>query len=235
MKMTKLKTPALALIAALACTGESTRAAIDNYSVDTTFNGNGSALFSEFDPSQGTLTSVQITLTTSDTAQSLIYSAGGGGVVYSGVTYSSGPITVDASFGNGAESVETSVNSLATTIGSGTAASGITYVQNQNTTTPSTQKTFDTGLSSFIGTGNGVVNVTLSAGTGYAQGGGPLINDTLFFGGAVTDSGTIDIEYFYDPSVAAVPEAQHFPAATAGVAGLVGLVALVRQIRRPAA
>jgi hypothetical protein len=226
MKMTKLKTPALALMAALACTGESAWAQLQSDYI-ISYNGTTTASYQQFNPSLGTLTGVDIVFNIYDTAQALVYSPNGGLVGYS-----------DAAVNNGSESVSAFGFTLASSTlqaepVSGTASQGINPAgpgSVQNLT-----KTFqEADFSSFIGTGSLNETVTVTPGTGLYSGTGS-VND-LFFGGTFNSSGTIEIEYFYDPSViGAVPEAQHFPAATAGVAGLVGLVALIRQVRRPAA
>jgi hypothetical protein len=222
MKMSQFKTLALGLTTV--CTCFSTLAAIETETIS--FNsGNPSSLsgsYADFNSSLGTLTGVEITLTTYDTVQALVYSLGGSSTV-SDVFVQNGSETVSA-FG-----YSLTGTSLATTPYSGTVSQGLTEVPG-STTTEFSQTFQATDLSSFIGTGSATTVISISPGTGLYSGVGT--GSAVFFGGEYSSYGTIEIDYLYTASVASIPETRGFPLITAGAAGFAGLCGMVRRNRR---
>jgi hypothetical protein len=218
--MKTLKLGALAAGAGLLLTGFSASAAIEKnvYSYDTVSTPPGVdsevVAFQQFNASLGALESVDITIKSYDTAESVVYNFGGTPAVYSGASVTGGSEQVSAL------GVSTVASALSAGSFSGTAASGVTIAGTGATQEFYSSEIVLSGLSSYIGSGTGTFTLTLDSSAGTAAGTG---SSALLFGDAFTSYGTVEIDYNYASiagSVVSVPEVAHFASFAGGLAVL---------------
>jgi hypothetical protein len=150
----------------------------------------------QFNPSQGTLTEIILTLSSTDIVGSEVYNSSSSPQTYSGAYANNLTVTI-----SGPNSLQTSETLSAPGPYSGTAApNSFTYAGSVSGVAAPSTTDLTSGFGSYTGTGS--VPVSLSANTPVGTFGGSPSAGDVFFGGYADSYGSVEIEYIYT----AVPE-----------------------------
>ena len=168
----------------------------------------------QFNPALGQLNSVLLTLTSSNDVSVEFYNLYSSGVGYSTAS-SSMPVAINTSFaGLG------TLSSSTTTLGSGSAAPGLSLVAGPIVKAQSSL-TLNASLSAFEGTGTQSFTVSVPTETGsYAVTALGSHASSLFVGGSADSYGNITVQYSFQSSPAPVPEPANYAAVTTAAAVL---------------
>ncbi len=168
----------------------------------------------QFNPALGQLNSVVLTLTSSNDVSVEFYNLYSSAVGYSAAS-SHIPVAINTSLaGLG------TLTSSTTTLGTGSAAPGLTAVAGPLVTAQSTL-TLNSSLSAYEGTGSQSVTLSVPAEIGtYSATATGAHASSLFVGGTADSYGNITVQYNFQPSLAPVPEPADYFAVTAAAAVL---------------
>jgi hypothetical protein len=150
----------------------------------------------QFDPSQGTLAEIILTLASTDIVGSEVYNASSSPQTYSGAYANNLTVTI-----SGPNSLQTSETLSAPGPYSGTAApNSFTYAGNASGVAAPSTTDLTSGFGSYTGTGS--VPMSLSANSPVGTSGGSPSGPDVFFGSYADSYGSVEVEYIYTP----VPE-----------------------------